>query len=200
MDVKALSPLVWFRGGSASKAEVPTLCCASTRGGGVPFVLEGGAGVFVFRTKYGHKIKYVLVRALFDWHFVTSYCHWLRNISSTFCRRLKLEKYYSLAELLCQICLFEFIRVKGAWSSWNILRGCTSYKSLGSPVLRLFVLIWYWSKAKPDGLTKPRVLYLYANVFSAGQVTENTVNNKNTATADLYAGPEVRWNLKEHCY
>jgi hypothetical protein len=24
---------------------------------------------------------------------------------------------------LCQICLFEFIRVEGAWSLWNILRG-----------------------------------------------------------------------------
>jgi hypothetical protein len=33
---------------------------------------------------------------------------------------------------LCQICLFEFIWVEGAWSWWNILRGFASYRSLGT--------------------------------------------------------------------
>jgi hypothetical protein len=32
---------------------------------------------------------------------------------------------------LCQICLFEFIRVKESWRSWRILRG-RSHKSLGA--------------------------------------------------------------------
>jgi hypothetical protein len=36
---------------------------------------------------------------------------------------------------LCQICLFEFLRVEGARSSWTIVKGGESYKSLGSPAL-----------------------------------------------------------------
>jgi hypothetical protein len=33
------------------------------------------------------------------------------------------------------------------------------------------------------------MLYLYENMFSAKQITENKINRKNTTASELYTGP-----------
>jgi hypothetical protein len=46
----------------------------------------------------------------FTYHLVPV---WLRTTNITFCRWIKLEKYVIHQLTLCQMCLFEFIRVEG---------------------------------------------------------------------------------------
>jgi hypothetical protein len=68
--------------------------------GGPVRPLGGGGEVIVrgtclFLMKYGRKVKYILTGTLLGWNIllITQYRYWFRTISSTFCRRLKLEKY-----------------------------------------------------------------------------------------------------------
>jgi hypothetical protein len=44
---------------------------------------------------------------------------------------------------LCEIFLFEFIRVEGAWSLWNMLGEGASYKTLGTSDLSSLVVIYH---------------------------------------------------------
>jgi hypothetical protein len=59
------------------------------RGGGELFVW----GTYLLWTKYERKVKiYILVGNLLGWNIllISLYRYWLRTVSSTFCRRLKL--------------------------------------------------------------------------------------------------------------
>jgi hypothetical protein len=81
---------------------------------------------------------YILVGTVFCRNIllITQYRYWLRTISSTFCRWLKLEKcvIHSL-KLMSDLFIWIYSGEGGARRAWNIVKGGASSKISGTSVL-----------------------------------------------------------------
>jgi hypothetical protein len=108
---------------------------------------------FILKWIWAQDIIYILVNISLVWNilFITYYRYWLRTISSTFCRRLKLEKWTS-----CEIYVFELICMEGWMMFMNHFKGDTSYKSVTSDLVS-----WYgWNRTMTELYTGTGIILI----------------------------------------